>query len=84
MANTQLDICRGNGLGVGSMAARWGSILSPFVILLYDTLPWFPSTLFGTLSIAAGFMALLYPETLGKTMPQTIDEAELFYQGKLE
>lgn len=66
------------------MAARWGSILSPFVILVYDTLPWFPSTFFGSLSLVAGVLALLYPETTNMTMPQTMEEAELFYKGKLE
>nr|XP_039260364.1 organic cation transporter protein-like [Styela clava] len=77
-------VVRVNGLGVGSMAARWGSILSPFVILAQDYIPWFPSALFGFFGIIAGFLALLYPETNKKRMPQTLEEAELFYKGLLE
>ncbi|KAB7493647.1 Organic cation/carnitine transporter 7 [Armadillidium nasatum] len=35
-----------------------------------------PSTVFGVLSLAAGLLALLLPETLNKTLPQTIEEVE--------
>lgn len=66
------------------MAARWGSILAPFIILIQDYVPWAPSTIFGVLSLVAGALALLYPETMNRTMPETLAEADLFYQGKLE
>ena len=72
---------RGNALGIGSMAARVGSISSPYIILLQDYVSWLPTTIFGILSIVAGLAALTFPETMNRTMPQTIPEAELFYQG---
>ncbi|CAK8683927.1 unnamed protein product [Clavelina lepadiformis] len=75
-------VIRGNALGVGSMAARVGSIASPYIILLQDYISWLPTTIFGVLSIAAGILATFFPETMKRTMPQTIPEAELFYKKK--
>ena len=63
------------------MAARVGSICSPYIILLQDYVSWLPTTIFGALSIIAGLSALTFPETMNRTMPQTLQEAELFYQG---
>ena len=64
------------------MAARVGSIASPYIILLQDYISWLPTTIFGVLSIAAGILATFFPETMKRTMPQTIPEAELFYKKK--
>jgi len=44
-------------------------------------LPWLPSLLFGGLSTAAGLLTLLLPETLGRPLPQTIDDIERWYSG---
>ncbi|CAK8684124.1 organic cation transporter protein-like [Clavelina lepadiformis] len=75
-------VVRGNALGIGSMAARIGSIASPYIIFLQDYVSWLPTTVFGSLSVIAGILGIFFPETMNKTMPQTIPEAELFYQGK--
>ena len=64
------------------MAARIGSIASPYIIFLQDYVSWLPTTVFGSLSVIAGILGIFFPETMNKTMPQTIPEAELFYQGK--
>jgi len=45
-------------------------------------LPWLPGLLFGGLSTAAGLLTLLLPETLGRPLPQTIDDIEQWYSGK--
>ena len=68
-------------MGIGSMAARIGSISSPYILYLQNTVSWLPSTLFGVLSVLAGLAALMFPETKNRKMPQTIEEAELFYRG---
>lgn len=36
----------------------------------------FPSTLFGILSVMAGLLTLLLPETNKKPLPETVDEVE--------
>ncbi|XP_078481830.1 organic cation transporter-like protein [Ciona intestinalis] len=77
-------VIRGNAVGIGSMAARIGSISSPFIILLQDYVSWLPTSIFGSMSVLAGLFAILLPETMNRTMPQTIAEAELFYAGKYE
>nr|CAB3266135.1 organic cation transporter protein-like [Phallusia mammillata] len=73
-------VLRGNAVGIGSMAARVGSISSPYIILLQDYISWLPFVIFGVMSIIAGGLGFLFPETMNKTMPQTIAEAELFYE----
>ena len=37
-----------------------------------------PSVLFGVIAISAGLLSLLLPETLGKQLPESIEEAEHF------
>jgi len=74
---------RATAIGMGSMMARVGSMISPFAIQYNKTVPWFTQTLFGSLSILAGFTVLLYPETNGVEFVQTLDEAEQFYRDNL-
>ena len=45
-------------------------------------LPWLPGLVFGGLSTAAGLLTLLLPETLGRPLPQTIDDIEQWYSDK--
>ena len=45
-------------------------------------LPWLPGLVFGGLSTAAGLLTLLLPETLGRPLPQTIDDIEQWYCDK--
>jgi len=44
--------------------------------------PWLPGLLFGGLSTAAGLLTLLLPETLGRPLPQTIEDIEQWYSDK--
>ena len=37
-----------------------------------------PLVIFGAASVAAGFLALLLPETLHKELPESIDDGEKF------
>ncbi|KAJ7333880.1 hypothetical protein OS493_015973 [Desmophyllum pertusum] len=72
-------VIRNTGVGVGSMMARCGSIITPFLVLLAD-LPSMSKTLplviFGVVGIIAGIMALWLPETRYSPMPQTVEQAE--------
>ena len=39
-------------------------------------MPWLPNVVFGVLCLIAGVFTLLLPETLGRPLPQTIEEVE--------
>lgn len=67
---------------MSSMASRWGSILSPYIIYLQDAVSWLPFTIFGIVALLAAAASFRYlPETCGAPMSQTIEEAERFYAG---
>ena len=45
-----LSLTRSNGVAVGSVAARIGAIMAPFLIDLEDFVFWLPNITFGVLS----------------------------------
>ncbi|KAL6267913.1 hypothetical protein P5V15_000981 [Pogonomyrmex californicus] len=63
-------------LGICSMTGRVGSILSPQTPLLAQIMPSLPLILFGSMGIVAGALSLIFPETLGTKLPDTVWEAE--------
>ncbi|XP_030833206.1 organic cation transporter protein [Strongylocentrotus purpuratus] len=73
-------VIRNLGLGVSSFSSRVGGIVAPFLLALDVYEVWLPMTIFGTLSILAGFSVLPLPETLGRTQPQTIQDAEALHR----
>lgn len=72
-------ILRNQGIGVCSTSARVGSIIAPYIVMLAQ-LPGLSATLpmviFGSLTVAAGLLSLLLPETLMCNMAQTVEEIE--------
>ena len=60
---------------------RVGGILCPFVNMLSDYWTPLPLIIYGVLAFTGGTMALLLPETLGKELPDTIQEGEEFGKG---
>ena len=61
------------------MFGRLGGVSAPFIILL----PGFvPNLIFAVTGVLSGIWALFLPETGGKPMLQTIEEAKMFYKGK--
>ncbi|XP_068680207.1 solute carrier family 22 member 15-like [Montipora foliosa] len=68
---------RDQGIGVCSTSARVGSITAPYIVMLAQ-LPGMSATLpmviFGSLTVAAGLLSLLLPETLFCQIFQTVDE----------
>ncbi|XP_035671194.1 organic cation transporter protein-like [Branchiostoma floridae] len=71
-------VVRQIGMGMSSMSARVGGMVAPFVNLLGSYWAPMPYVIFGGASIAAGLLALLLPETKGKTLPATIEDGENF------
>ena len=69
-----LIVIRNVGMGVSSMCARIGGILAPQIILLGSVFRSMPFIVFGVLSVLTGLLDLLLPETMGKPLPQTIEE----------
>jgi len=59
-----------------SMIGRIGSMAAPQTPLLAKYMAALPLILFGGLSLISGAMALLFPETLNTTLPDTVEEAE--------
>ena len=46
-----------------------------FINNFYQTIPWLPPTIFGVMCILGGNVLFLLPETLGKPLLNTVDEA---------
>ncbi|XP_069127358.1 organic cation transporter protein-like isoform X3 [Argopecten irradians] len=67
-------VVRNAGMGVSSMCARIGGMLAPQMLELKQVWGPLPLILFGGLSVSAGLLALLLPETAGKPLPQTIED----------
>ena len=65
---------RNVGLGAASMAGRLGGILCPYLNLLAATWTPLPLCIYGGLALTGGCMALLLPETLGKRLPETVED----------
>ncbi|XP_025099220.1 organic cation transporter protein-like [Pomacea canaliculata] len=75
------------GSGASSFSARIGGIVSPYIadissFVRSDFGIALPYGIFGVLAIAAGLASLWLPETLNKTLPETIDEARNFGRDK--
>ncbi|KAI8037635.1 organic cation transporter protein isoform X2 [Drosophila gunungcola] len=68
-------VIRSGGVGVMSTFARFGAMLAPFVPLLATYYEPLPLLLFGALSLVAGLLSLLLPETFNKKLPDTVEEA---------
>ncbi|EDX06893.1 GD25780 [Drosophila simulans] len=68
-------VIRSGGVGVMSTFARFGAMLAPFVPLLASYYEPLPLLLFGTLSLVAGLLSLLLPETFNRKLPDTVEEA---------
>ncbi|KAF4523321.1 hypothetical protein B566_EDAN011800 [Ephemera danica] len=63
-------------LSACSMVGRIGSMLAPQTPLLMYVSPVLPMVLFGVVSLLAGFLSLLFPETRGITLPDSVEEAK--------
>lgn len=59
-----------------SMIGRTGAMVAPLTPLLAQHFEYLPYILFGGSSIVAGLSALFCPETFGKKLPDTIEEAK--------
>ncbi|XP_040006569.1 solute carrier family 22 member 4-like [Xiphias gladius] len=69
-------VIRNTAMGCCSMAARIGTIISPFIIYLGQYFRALPYILMGGLAICGTVICLLLPETFGKPLPETISQMQ--------
>ncbi|KAG6796420.1 organic cation transporter protein isoform X1 [Apis mellifera caucasica] len=71
-------VVRNIGVGTSSMCARIGSITAPFVVSLDHIQTWLPPACFGILPLLGAALCFLLPETVGCTLPETLQDGENF------
>lgn len=74
-------VIRNSALGIGGMFARLSGALTPLITLLDSFDPKIPSLIFAIIALLSGFLVMFLPETLGKEMPNTIEDGENFGVG---
>ncbi|KAM4770788.1 solute carrier family 22 member 16 [Rhinophrynus dorsalis] len=68
-------IVRSLAVGSGSMMCRMGSVVAPFCVYLTDVWIFMPQLLVGIMALLTGILTLMLPETLGKPLTNTMEEA---------
>ncbi|XP_076754485.1 organic cation transporter protein [Xylocopa sonorina] len=71
-------VVRNIGVGTSSMCARIGSVTAPFVVSLGQIQGWLPPLCFGILPMIGAALCFLLPETVGCTLPETLEDGENF------
>ncbi|XP_072932777.1 organic cation transporter protein isoform X2 [Epargyreus clarus] len=74
-------VVRSSGVGLGSMCASVSGALTPLISLLDTLNPKIPTIIFGFLALLSGFSTFLLPETIGRNLPQSIEDGERFGVG---
>ncbi|XP_030649714.1 solute carrier family 22 member 5-like [Chanos chanos] len=69
-------VIRNMAMGTCSMAARIGTIISPFIIYLGNLYKYLPYLLIGGLAVFSGLLCFLLPETFGRDLPETMSEMQ--------
>ncbi|XP_061668438.1 solute carrier family 22 member 16 [Syngnathoides biaculeatus] len=69
-------IIRSLAVGSGSMMCRVGSVVAPFCVYLADVWIYLPQLIVGVLAFVIGLLTLMLPETLGRPLTSTLEEAE--------
>jgi len=65
---------RNSAMGLVSGMARVGAILSPFIVMMGETVPNLQFTVFGILGVTGGLLSLKLPETLNTPLPETVQD----------
>ncbi|XP_055626421.1 organic cation transporter protein [Toxorhynchites rutilus septentrionalis] len=74
-------VVRNSAMGLGSMCARLAGASTPMIILFDSFDPKIPAVIFGVMSLISGSWVLFLPETMGKPMPQSLQDGENFGKG---
>ncbi|XP_059207628.1 solute carrier family 22 member 6 isoform X2 [Centropristis striata] len=76
-------VIRQTGMGFVSTMARIGSMAAPAVLILDEVLPALPSVVYGSAAVLAAGFACFLPETLNIPLPETIDDVEEKWSGRI-
>ncbi|XP_072264865.1 solute carrier family 22 member 16 [Pyxicephalus adspersus] len=68
-------VVRSLAVGSGSMMCRLGSVVAPFCVYLKDVWIFMPQLLIGIMAFITGILTLMLPETLGKPLMNTMEDA---------
>ncbi|XP_074528687.1 solute carrier family 22 member 4-like [Halichoeres trimaculatus] len=68
---------RNTAMGCCSMAARIGTIISPFVIYLGRYYKYLPYIIMGGVAVMGAILCLLLPETFKKPLPESVSQMQL-------
>ncbi|XP_071451670.1 solute carrier family 22 member 21-like isoform X2 [Hetaerina americana] len=87
--NTGLQYCvevlptqlRGQGVNLVHIAGHFATLASPLIVYLGNFSMVIPFVMLGLIGIIGGSLSLCLPETLGRTLPNTAQEAEVFRGG---
>ncbi|KAL0104853.1 hypothetical protein PUN28_016474 [Cardiocondyla obscurior] len=71
-------VVRNVGVGLGSISARVGSIIAPYIATMGTVQPWLPPVIFGLGPIIGAALCFFLPETMNCELPETIEDAENF------
>ncbi|KAL0994547.1 hypothetical protein UPYG_G00123810 [Umbra pygmaea] len=69
-------VVRNMAMGTCSMAARIGTIISPFIIYLGSYNKYLPYILIGSMAVLGSLICLILPESYGKVLPETISQMQ--------
>ena len=69
-------VVRSVAMGIASTAARVGGVAAPGVVLLAKLSPPLPLLVFGVAAFVAGVWLLSLPETMGRPLPETMEDCE--------
>lgn len=74
-------VVRSSGVGLGSMCASVSGALTPLIFLLDTLNPKIPTIVFGLLALLSGASMFFLPETIGRNLPQSLEDGEKFGVG---
>lgn len=75
-------VVRNVGVGLGSISARIGSMIAPYIATMGTIQPWLPPVIFGVGPIIGAVLCLFLPETMNCELPETIEDGENFGKKK--
>ncbi|XP_067665068.1 solute carrier family 22 member 3-like [Haliotis asinina] len=80
LAGRAVDLTKLIGLGISSLAAKFGNLGAPFVFFFEDTIPWLPTALIVILLLIATLAILPLPETKGNDLPESVIDGANIYE----
>ncbi|XP_056438938.1 solute carrier family 22 member 13 [Gadus chalcogrammus] len=69
-------VLRQTGIGMCGVFARIGGVLAPLINLLHIHSPVSPLLIFGTVPLLGAALCVALPETAGRPLPDTVEDAE--------